>query len=173
MLLQTCWFFIFFLLSRLCPSIWAQYKCQFLFRVAHRRGGGAVSPWHEARTLLHGVGGHEGNQETAAQPWGAHGLWWGCQAGGVSGMGWLLWGMSKVHEPSLPHGLWTATIHCLQGQERSYNKCILEMPAARRGRSVKWMNKLPQCCPKLKGCYPLVFRKLLPSEQTIGVCFEV
>lgn len=35
------------------------------------------------------------------------------------------------------------------------------------------VNKLLQCCPKLKGCYPLVFRKLLPSKQTIGVWDQV
>lgn len=84
------WWLFFFFLSEVCPSIWAQYKCQFLFLVAHQRARGAVSSWHETRTLLHRVRRHEGNQETAAQPWVAHGLWWGCQAGDMSGTGWLM-----------------------------------------------------------------------------------
>lgn len=86
----------------------------------------------------------------------------GCQVSGAED------GMTAMSDqqgqPPLPF------VNCLQGQQRFYNKCFSEMPAA-RSRSVS--NKLPGCCSKLKECYPLVFRKLISWKQTLGICFEV
>jgi len=44
--------------------------------------------------------------------------------------------------------------------EKSYNKYFSELPADRKDRNFKRLNKLPHCCSKLMGCYPPAFRKL-------------